>query len=250
MKILVTGAGGLIGSAVRRALEGTHELTALGRNPVPGLPTTVADLADARAIAPAFAGVDTVVHLAAGLPHRRGSSWDDMLGANIVGAYNVFAACRDGGVKRVLFASSGAVIGGWEREPPYDAVVSGAPEALPASWPMLTHDTPLRPNGIYACTKIFGEALGRYYADSFGLSVIVLRFGHVTEDDQPDAKLARSRSIWCSQRDAAQMVTRCVDAPDSVRFEIFYVASKNRLGYRDLEHARRVVGFVPLDGAD
>jgi hypothetical protein len=46
------------------------------------------------------------------------------------------------------------------------------------------------------------------------------------------------------------MVERCIAAPASVRFEIFYVVSDNRWSYRDLEHARAVVGFEPQDRAE
>ena len=46
------------------------------------------------------------------------------------------------------------------------------------------------------------------------------------------------------------MVEKCVAGPDTVRFDIFYVLSDNKWGYRDLEHARVVVGFEPQDRAE
>ena len=63
--VLVTGMSGLIGGALRRQLEGTYDLRALNRRAVPGVKCHQADIADLDAIAPAFEGVDTVVHLAA-----------------------------------------------------------------------------------------------------------------------------------------------------------------------------------------
>ena len=64
-RVLVTGMSGLIGSALRRHLESTYELSALNRRPIPGVKCHQGDIADLDTIAPAFAGIDTVVHLAA-----------------------------------------------------------------------------------------------------------------------------------------------------------------------------------------
>ena len=102
-RVLVTGMSGLIGGALRRRLEGTYELSALNRQPIPGVKCHQADIADLEAIAPAFAGVDTVVHLAA----RTGSSdvFKEILQANVIGTYNVFEAARRAGVGRVVYAS-------------------------------------------------------------------------------------------------------------------------------------------------
>jgi len=246
--ILITGANGLVGGALRRALAGRHSLRALGRRPTEGLESVAADITDLAAIRPAFAGVGCVVHLAAALPSK-GATGQYLIDTNVTGTYNVFEAAREAGVQRIVFASSGAAISGWEREAPYAALVSGKDEPRPASWPMLTLDTPIRPGGLYGATKAWGEAIGRWYADQFGISVICVRIGHVTASDRPEA-LPRSRSIWCSQRDVVQLFTRCIEAPPALRFDIFYGSSRNELGYRDLEHAREIVGYVPEDSAE
>ena len=65
MRVLVTGMSGLIGGALRTRLAGAHELRALNRGRVEGVPCHQADIADLEAIRPAFDGVDVVVHLAA-----------------------------------------------------------------------------------------------------------------------------------------------------------------------------------------
>ena len=57
-------------------------------------------------------------------------------------------------------------------------------------------------------------------------------------------------TVWCSQRDVAQMVEKCIEAPESMRYDIFYVLSNNKWSYRDLDHARSVVGFEPQDNAE
>jgi nucleoside-diphosphate-sugar epimerase len=243
--VLVTGMSGLIGGAVRRRLEGRYALCALNRSRVEGLPCHQADIADLAAIRPAFAGVDMVVHLAAIASSQ--APWDAVLRDNIIGTYNVFEAAREAGVRRVVFASSGATVSAYEREDPYAALVAGRHAGL-ESWPWLTHDTPVRPAGLYGASKVWGEALARHYADAHGLSAICVRLGAVNREDRPLAP--RDFSVWLSQRDAAQIVDRALAAPDRLRFAIVFATSENRWGYRDLTHARDVLGFEPEDRAE
>jgi nucleoside-diphosphate-sugar epimerase len=241
--VLVTGLGGLIGGAVRAHLHGRYDLRGLGRRPgPPGVPWTVADIGSLEAIRPALTGVDAVVHLAAVVGSK--AELDAYVHGNIVGTYNVFEAARRAGVRRVVYASSGATISGVERDEPYSSFVEGRA----ASAPMLTHESPLRPSGIYGCTKVWGEALARHNADAHAMSMLCVRIGAVNRDDRPTAP--REHSVWCSQRDVASMIGACLDAPPDLRFDVFYVTSRNRRGYRDLEHARKVLGWKPLDSAD
>jgi nucleoside-diphosphate-sugar epimerase len=244
--VLVTGMSGLIGSAVRRQLEEKYELSALNRRQIPGVPCHQADIADLEAILPAFEGKETVVHLAA--IARVNATWEEILHHNVIGTYNVFEAARRAGVKRVVAASSGATVSGWEHEMPYRALVEGQYDAVPESWEKLSHQSPVRPGGLYGCSKVWGEALARHFTDSSDLSILCLRIGAVNAEDRP--RHARDFSVWCSQRDIVQMIDRCIEAPDSLRFDIFYALSNNRWGYRDLEHSRQVLGFVPQDAAE
>ncbi|HSF05011.1 MAG TPA: NAD(P)-dependent oxidoreductase [Methylomirabilota bacterium] len=244
-RVLVTGLSGRIGGAVLKHLGTSHELRALNRRPVAGLAGHRADIADFAAIREAFAGIDTVVHLAA---LADGSApLDAVLRNNVVGTHNVFEAARLAGVRRVVFASSGATVSGWEREMPYSALVAGRYEEA-GTWPLITHETPVRPVGLYGASKVWGEALARHYADAHGLSMICLRIGHVVTEDRP--LTVRDFSVWCSQRDIARMIAHAIDGPDSVRFDVFFVLSDNRWGYRDITHARDVLGWSPLDRAE
>jgi nucleoside-diphosphate-sugar epimerase len=243
--VLVTGLSGLIGGALRPHLEGPYTLRALNRRAVPGVDCHLADLGDLEAIRPAFAGIDTVVHLAAAAGDNNAPA--DILRSNVLGAYNVFEAARLAGVARVIFASSGATVAGWEREPPLSHLVAGEYDRLGA-WTPLTHESPLRPGGLYGASKIWGEALGRHYADAHGLSVICLRIGRVKAEDRPTGP--RERSVWCSQRDVVRIILACIEAPASVRFDVFFVVSDNRWSYRDLGHARHVLGWTPVDSAE
>jgi nucleoside-diphosphate-sugar epimerase len=244
-RVLITGMSGLIGEAVRRRLDGRWALRALNRRPVAGVETHRADIGDLDAIAPAFRDVDAVVHLAANV--QANPPWEAVLRDNVVGTYNVFEAARRAGVKRVVYASSGATVSNIERDEPYAALTAGRYDEV-AEWPVLTHESPTRPHGLYGCSKIWGEALARHFADTTGMSMICLRIGHVSAEDRPVKP--REFSVWCSRRDIAQMVERCLAAPQSLRFDVFFVTSDNKWGYRDLEHARAAVGYAPEDRAE
>jgi nucleoside-diphosphate-sugar epimerase len=235
---------GLIGGAVRRQLEGRYAVSALNRRIVPGIPTLQADIADFDAIQPAFAGQDIVVHLAG----YRGGDWKPILHTNVIGTYNVFEAAKRAGVGRIIYASSGATVSGWQRHEPIKSVMIGAMTELPPGFPKLTHETPIRPWSLYGCAKVWGEALARYYTETTDMSVICLRIAVVNEEDGPNSE--EEELVWCSQRDVAQMVERCIQAPPELKFDIFNVVGTHHLGFRDISHAREVVGFEPQDSAD
>ena len=157
-------------------------------------------------------------------------------------------AAAEAGVQRVVFASSGATVAGWEREEPYRTLVEGRYDEAPAQWRMIDIDEPARPRGVYGSTKVWGEALARHFSDTTQLSVISLRIGFVNAQDKPENP--RQFSVWCSQRDVVQMIERSLFAPASLRCEVFFANSDNRWGYRDLGHSRRVLGFEPMDAAE
>ncbi len=250
-KVLVTGASGLIGRVVLERLGEKYTFSGLNRRPVEGIPCVQADIADYDAILPAFAGVDTVVHLAGytgSAEDPRVEDWEGNLQGHIVGTRNVLEASHQAGVKRVVFVSSGCAILGYEREFPYCHLVAGEYDKVPETWPMADQTWPVRPDGIYGAAKVFGEAAGYSYSDIHGISVLCLRIGAVLDTDRP--KLRRQYPGYLSQRDIAQAIEKSIDAPESVRYEIFDIISNNRWAWRSIEHARKVLGYEPQDSAD
>ena len=245
-KILITGMSGLIGTAFAKQISAEHNITALNRSHIADTPTTRADISEYEAIRPAFDGIDTVVHLAAKAGDQ--FTWDELLKTNIEGTRNVYEAAADANCQRVIFASSGATVSGWESVEPYKSIAEGNYDAAPDSWDMIKVDAPTRPAGIYGSTKVWGEALGRYYSDTKNLSVLNIRLGYVNAEDKPTGN--RAYSIWCSQHDITHALTLAVNAKENVRFDTFFVNSNNKWGYRDLDHTRDILGFIPQDHAE
>lgn len=258
-KVLVTGVNGLIGGAVY-----THLLNATDRFDVFGLDRSKvpsarvsdasmltmsnarffnADLTDFDAVLDACKNRDVVIHLAAN--PDPGAPWEDLLQSNILGTRNVFEACHTAGVKRVVYASSGQAVIGYRLDEPYKAVVDGRFDDVPKAFRMVDHTMPTRPLNAYGSTKVWGEALARTYADVYGMSCLCIRFGWVVANDA--LPYPQGRDVWCSCRDAVQMVYRCVTADEALRFGIFHAFSKSDYLWADIDHAREVLGYVPQD---
>ena len=244
-KVLITGASGLIGGLLLRDLAHKYEFSAVNRRPIEGVPCLRADVADFDAILPAFEGIEAVVHLAA---NTAGDDWEKQLSVDIGGTYNVFEASRRCGVNRVVFASSGGTMLGYEMESPYGEMAAGEYDKIPDEWPMITHEWPARPNSLVYVAKVCGEVMGRYFSDQFGISVINIRFGAVLADDKPN--LRRHYPGYLSHSDCVQMVDKCLGAPETVRYDTFDAISNNRWRWRDTNHAREVLGYEPEGSAE
>jgi nucleoside-diphosphate-sugar epimerase len=109
MRVLVTGASGMLGRCTAQALlERGDEVTVLQRRPS-GLPCreVLGDVAAPDAVRRAAAGMDAVVHLAAKVDVV--GRWSDYASANIEGTRNVVDACRSAGVPRLVHVSSPSV---------------------------------------------------------------------------------------------------------------------------------------------
>ena len=246
-KVLVTGLSGLIGGLLRERLEadGGYEVTALNRTRVEGVRTVQADISDLDAIKDAFIGQDAVVHLSAVLTD---AEWDQMAAVNISGTYNVLEASRLAGVRRVVNASSGAVIKGVVRSPGiYRALEEGRYDDVPDSWAMVDHNL-FHPYGLYGVSKMAAEGLARHFSDVHGLSVINLRIGTVKPSGIPEEPY--DYSIYLSHKDIVQALMLALNAPGDLKFETFMVTSNNKWGYRDLSHFREVLGYAPYDSAE
>ena len=245
-RVLVTGAAGQIGGIIRDKLGYRYDLVGLDRFDCGWTNSHVADLSDFDAIRPAFQDVEAVVHLGADPSPK--ASWESTLDNNIIGTRNVYEAARLAGAKRVVLASTNHVVGFYPlKDDPYKAIYDGRLSEVRRPFRPLDHRD-MRPDSFYGVSKAFGEVLGSFYQDEYGLSVICLRIGWVMTPDDPTFDPA-ALSLWLSHRDAAQLVQKSVEAPPSVGFAIVHGMSNNDLCIWDIEDGARLIGFVPEDGA-
>jgi NAD+ dependent glucose-6-phosphate dehydrogenase len=237
MRVAITGSDGLLGGVLRSGLSDRFAPRWLTR--------ADADLTDLAALEAALAGADAVVHLAANA--EVDASWDELLPANVIGAYHAFEAARRARARRVVFASSNHAMGMymWDDDRFTDA-------AHPAQ---VATDLPVRPDSLYGASKAWGEALGRFYAERHGLEVVCLRIGAVTKDDQPPEAAARHEppkvaqrvpGMWLSHRDCVSLVEAALTA--EVGFAIVNGVSDNPSRWFTLDEGRRLLGWEPRDG--
>ena len=226
-RILITGAGGQVGSFLRPLLREKYQLRLLDRAPIVDLDPeeefVQGDLSDVGQLIEALSGVQGVLHLA-GVSVE--DAWDKILPNNIVGTYNLFEAARQAGVKRVLFASSNHAIGFYRRDQHIGSNVTA------------------RPDGRYGVSKVFGEALAALYADKYGLETFCMRIGNVAERPVDVRRL----SIWLSPRDLAQLVGIGLENPD-IHFEVVYGVSDNTRSWWDNSRAAQL-GYRPQDDSE
>jgi nucleoside-diphosphate-sugar epimerase len=230
-KVLITGAGGSIGNALRAGLRDFYDLRLHYRT----LPDeagdeerVAADITSLEATLPIAEGIDTIVHLA-GDPSVS-APWDSVFQNNIAGTYNVLEAARIAEVRRVIFASTNHVMGMYDRN---------------GDWPVY-NSLPVRPDSLYGVSKACGEALGRHYHDAFGLSFIALRIGWFM--DTPTMTNDIGRAMWLSPRDCVQVVRCAVETGEA--FGVFYAVSDNPNRRWDLTDTMLKLGYRPRDRWD
>lgn len=247
-KVLVTGASGLIGQLTVEALADRYDFTGLNRRPMASIPSVQGDISNLEAIRPAFRDVDKVLHLAAYTEDV--DCWPETMAITVNGTLNVFRAAQEAGVSRVVFMSSGSTMCGyeWGEGSPYGLMASGRYQEVPDAWPMVSTDWAPRPDSPYAVGKLFGEACGRYFADRYNMSVIVIRLGAVLDTDRP--QLRRHFPGYLSQSDAIQMIDKCLSAPDQMNYRIFDAISENRWRWRDTTPAKTELGWDPIGSSD
>ncbi len=158
MNVLVTGASGMFGKAVARALlERGDEVTVFQRSPSTlDCPEILGDITDRAAVSAATTGVDSIVHLAARVsPVGSQRDFDEV---NVGGSANLIAAARRSGVTRLVNISSPSVA--------YVGAAQVGATAAPAE--------PRRARNRYARSKAKAEIL-MLQADRPDLAVVSIR---------------------------------------------------------------------------
>ncbi|MEO0529853.1 MAG: NAD(P)-dependent oxidoreductase [Planctomycetota bacterium] len=168
MRVLVTGATGFLGNRVTAAVaEHGHDVVAMvrpSRESTEGIPydTVRADLRVRSTLAPALAGIDAVVHLAACVV----GDDDAQFASTVVGTENLLAAMAEVGVPRLVHCSTFSVYDWWRARSP------------------MNERSPLESDNLYgrdgyAISKTWQERLVRRHAEEHSTKLTVLRPGFI-----------------------------------------------------------------------
>jgi NAD(P)-dependent dehydrogenase (short-subunit alcohol dehydrogenase family) len=232
-QILITGAGGTIGSWLRYSLRQPDRhlrlldikaQTELGDGEAAQL--IEASCTDPDAMLDACRGVDVVLHL--GGLSTGGFNWEQYADVNINGTYCVLDAARRAGVPRVVFASSNHAVG-------FHPTNTGftVPDYL---FP--------RPDSLYGVSKAAGESLSSLFHDRYGLDVVCLRIGsyRTRPTDQ------RSLSNWLSPGDCTRLFEAAIATP-APGFRVVWGVSANTRAIMSFDEAHNI-GYFPTDNAE
>lgn len=248
-RILVTGSAGRIGRAVVGELIARgHTVTGFDVRPTPGLPaerSVVGTLTDGAALRSAANGVGAIIHLAAtaddarfprGTPPDDGDNFlSELVPNNVVAPYQVMEVARTLKIPRVILASTGQVIDGHLRE-----------GTIP-----VTTQSPPRPRYLYACTKVFLEALGQVYSREHGIAVVAVRLGWCPRDAGQVEEIhrdARAQDVYLSPGDAGRFFAATVETQTLPPFTVLYATSRftHTLRY-DLTVSKQLLGWEPKE---
>jgi nucleoside-diphosphate-sugar epimerase len=277
-RVLVTGAFGLIGSAVLNTLRANGiTVTALTVTDPPASAdvdrVVVGDAGDVDVVRAALADVDAVVHLAA-LPSPDRTDAVTVFAGNTRATFVVLDEAGRAGVRRAMTASSYSILGlSWARGPLH-----------PPYFP-IDEDTPLQIEDPYGLSKQVDEATARMVARRYGMDVVAMRFPYVCDDQRIATRLrntladpgSAASEAWAylDVRDAAEATWLALTAPTSGVHTLFVAADETLAPYPtedlirryhpaaeirrplpgrtvpiDVEPARRLLGFTARHTVD
>ena len=251
MKVMITGIVGKIGTIVADHIQDDHEVHGIDLRESDRPNTTQIDLADsADELAKLFEGMDVVLHLAADRRHEPWIGWDELMRPNIIATANVYSAAHKSGVRRVIFASSMHAVGGYELTEPYSSIVNANYDGIDKNKVELVKGLgqDARPDSEYSASKVFGESLGRYFAELENIEGLVIRVGTVHENNKPGAD-TRSWVSYFSQNDIGGYFRACIEKKN-VSYDILYGASNNDWKVYDTPYAFNYLNFQPSDNAE
>ncbi len=226
-KIVLTGAAGRLGSYLREPLSKladklvSTDIIDVGEL-YEGESFINADLANLAEMEAVIEGADMVVHFGA---IGDEAPFEDLLGPNFIGAYNIWEAAYRHGVKRVVYASSIHAVGMHPKNK------------------FIGTDVEHRPDTFYGLAKCFAENLGRMYWEKRGLESVHMRILSCAQVNN-----ARALGSWLSYDDLIQMVTRAIETPVT-GFTIIYGVSNNDRAPVDNALAS-FMGYRPKDNAE
>lgn len=227
-RVLITGAAGAIGTALRVGLRSHwRHLRLTDVRPLQDLAgneeMVVADIADRAAVEGMMRDVRAVVHLAGVVGTY---TLEDLFRVNARGLFDVLEAARLAAVERIVFASSNHAFGCY----PITEKVSP--------------DLPPRPDSLYGVFKAWGETMLRHYYDRYAIRSVSLRIG--TFRPQPIDQ--RSLATWISPADIAHLVDVSLRHPDPGCLVVNGYSRNTRL--KTIDPNWSTLGYRPNDDAE
>jgi uronate dehydrogenase len=222
-RILFTGAAGGLGRRLREHLHAFADIVRLSDlndfGPAgEGEEIVLGDLGKREDVFRMCEGVDAVVHFGGVSTEEE---WAPIMNANVHGLVNLYEAVHTLGIKRVVFASSNHTVGMYKTTDLVDASM------VP------------RPDGYYGVSKVFGEALSRYYWDRFGVETVCVRIGYCF----PEPSNHRQAVLWLALDDLVEMLRRALITP-AVGHTIAFCTSDNPGRWWDNREAGHL-GYEP-----
>ncbi len=246
--VLITGAAGNIGNKLRQHLQGRYNLRLLDIDPRGDNEIKQADMSEwNESWSKHFQDVDTVVHMAANPTAHQ--SWASVVGSNIDAVVNLLSAAAKGGVKRVIYASSNHAMGGYKDVPTPNKITTDIPP-LPGTH--YVNNEQSYDSTPYGSAKLMGERMGKCFSDAHGFSFIAVRIGWVQRgenrlNDLPPDRESWFHLMWLSNPDLCQLMERCINADPAIKFAVINGMSNNTGMRWDIEHARELIGYEPID---
>lgn len=244
--VLITGSRGSIGSMLWGALSGRFNLYGIDQIGPEDERNFMVDITDCGALENVFRTIEPIhyiVHLAADREVK--ASWESVLRNNIVGTRNVFECAKQAQlrgtskIRKIIFASTFHVNGA-------DPALESHSREVDLSRKPISPDDPPRPDGYYATSKLFGEALARqFYEMEPHLPTICLRIGAYLPASDVPPSFDWPWRVWISEHDLVQSIERAMltDVP----FGIYFAVSDNHGNLLDMASAKRELGYQAQD---
>lgn len=245
MRVLVTGACGWTAAPIVEAVaEAGHEVYGLDLPDAPCNARTQATLSaltrgtveNEHDVDLAVRSVDAIIHLAVSTGWDAYRSLQEPFAVNVRGTYNLFAAARRHGVSRVVLMSEAAV-----HLLSHDGVLDARRE-----WRSAPDD-----DHLYDLTKRLQEEIAKDFCETYGMTAISLRAGHIVDGrarvdskGRPLAAVDYCRGGWVCRYDLARPCIKALEL-ESAGYAAFHVVGSAGAHKRfDIERTERDLGLV------
>lgn len=234
-KVIVTGANGQVGEGLIPLLRKEYDVIAtdIEKPEYEDIQNEVLNITKENDL-DRFSDADVLVHLAA--DSKVEADWNSVLENNIEGVKKTLEAAKKYNVEQVIVASSNHAVGMWEEK---------EEDLYSQDNDLMVHprEDEFRPDSYYGVSKVFGEALSKFFSEKHGLNIACVRIGNIIENDQiPDTD--RDEAVWMSNQDFYRLV-KCI-IEEGVKYDIFFGVSDNQRRFWSLENTE-AIGFKPQD---